>query len=140
MRTFKKLLPKEYNKTGTIIKLSNTFKYRTKFNLNGVQVNMSCGYNVVNKCRWIILTSSSGEVLLNQTFLKSGRRCELTLKAQQLNLDYYVALVKKDRTKVTPNDYDYINWASDFDLYFYGRDYSVTEQLENNLVSFLVKG
>lgn len=140
MREFKTLSPKEYGKTGTKISLSNTFKYRTKFNLSGVQVSMSCGYNVINKHRWIILTSSFGETLLSQTFLKIGKRCELTPKAQQENLDYYVTLVKKDKAKVIPDNYDYINWATDFDLYFYGRDYSITEQLENNLVSFLVKG
>lgn len=102
------------------VSLSDNVKYRTSFNLAGVQITMRCGYNSRNKSRWIILLDREGRVLLPQTFLKSGRRCELGFISNQHNLHYYVTLRPRDGTKNYSQDHDYLRWANDFTLCFVG--------------------
>jgi hypothetical protein len=96
------------------------------------------GYNTRNKKRWIIITNNSGEPLLSQTFLKYGKRCELNSLAKQYDLDYYVTLKNKDVSKVYPKDYDYLNWAKDFDICFVGYEESLSERLRINERKFFV--
>lgn len=120
------------------VSLHDTPHYRTKFNLASVQVIMLCGYNTRNKMRWIILTDAEGDPLLTQTFIKYGKRCELNFVANQHDLNYYVTLKAKDKTKKFTEGYDYLNWSKDFDICFVGYEYSLVERLDSNLRKVLV--
>ena len=99
---------------------------------------MRCGYNTRNKQRWITLTDRSGNVLLSQTFLQHKKECELNFNSNEYNLDYFVTLVLKDESKVIPDNYDYINWANDFNLYFIGHEHDISERIKSNLTIVLV--
>lgn len=120
------------------VTLSNSYNYTTKYNLQGVQVTMRCGYNTRNKSRWIILMDKNGDLLLSQTFIKYGKRCELNFNSNEKNLNYYVTLKVKDVNKKFADDYDYLGWAKDFDLCFVGYEYSIEERLESNIRNNLV--
>lgn len=120
------------------VTLSNAFNYSTKFNFQSTQISMVCGYNPRNKSRWIALTDLKGNILLSQTFLKVGKRCELNFTANQYDLNYYVTLKPKIPSKAFPPDYDYSNWANDFDLCFVGYAYSLVERMEINGRKLLV--
>lgn len=114
------------------ITLSNIPNYNTKFNLQSTRIYMQCGYNYRNKSRWIVLTDDSGSVLLSQTFLKFNKRCELNFESEMLDLDYYVTLKPKKVSFNITEDYDYLNWANDFDICFVGHAYSLTERMDAN--------
>ena len=118
--------------------LNNETQYVTNFTLQGVQVVMRCGYNSRNKQRWIIITDKSGSVLLPQTFLKYDKTCELNFNANEYNLSYFVTLLAKDNTKSFSSDYDYLNWANDFNLYFIGFAQDINERMKSNLNIVLV--
>ena len=110
--------------------LSNRGKYITTFFVEGLRVTMRCGYNTRNKMRWIILLDDDGGVILPQTFVKYGKRCELGFLADQNNLHYYVTLKKKDPYKPLPTNYDYLNWESDFLLCFIGYPKSIEKEYQ----------
>lgn len=132
--TLKRDLETQYIK----VNVSNVLNYNSKFSFSGVTFNISCGYNSRNLKRWIILTSDNGDVLLPQTFLKYGRRCELNFMSELYNLKYYVTLRPKDATKLFSDDYDYREWQKDFDLCFVGIPYSVKERLDIGIRRYLV--
>lgn len=119
------------------VKLSNIPNYHTTFNLNGNTIFMTVTYNTRSNSREIILETLSSEVILSQTTVRYGRRCELNFNATQNGLDYYVTLKPKDITKVFDNTYDYINWADDFVMCFVGWDYSFTLRAEQNKRTYL---
>lgn len=119
------------------VNLSNRSKYITNYFVKGVRVTMRCGYNTRNKLRWIILLDSDGEVLLPQTFIKFGKRCELGFLSNQYNLNFYVTLRAKDPTK-TFDDYDYLSWSKDFDLCFVGYDYDLKVNKDLQVRKYLV--
>lgn len=128
----------DINKRYIKLSLSNTPHYTTKISIGGVLINMQCGYNTRNKSRWIILTNRNNETLLPQTFLKSKKRCELNFLSNQYDLDYFITLSQIDKSKVFTDDYDYLYWAKDFELFFVGRPYETTEKLDRNLRKLLV--
>jgi len=138
MQGFDYELQKDLTTKYVSVSLHDTPHYRTKFNLNSVQVNMLCGYNTRNKMRWITLTDANEKPLLSQTFIKYGKRCELNFLANEHDLEYYVTLKTKDTTKKFPDDYDYLNWSKDFEIYFVGYEYSMVGRLESNLRKILV--
>lgn len=113
--------------------LSNKVNYFTKFNLESTRIEMTCGYNSRSKSRWVILKNSIGEIILPQTELKYDRRVELNFYAEQSDLDFYLTLKPKNIAKIPDDNYDYINWANDFDMCFVGYEYSITERLERNI-------
>lgn len=114
------------------VSLSNSIIYTTKFNVDSTQIKMLCGYNSRNKLRWVSLTDSEGNILLNQTFLRYSKVCELGFNSNLKNLDYCVTLKRKDQTKIFSNGYDYLNWNNDFELLFLGRPYELSLRLESN--------
>jgi hypothetical protein len=105
-------------------------------------MKLTCAYNSLNKQRWISIADSYGNVLLPQTFLKYGRRCELNFNAEMSDLSYYVTLSPKDITKVRhfTDDYDYLDWSKDFRLCFVGMSQSLIERLNDNGFIFLTSG
>lgn len=105
--------------------------YTTQFNIDSVAINMQVGYDTRKKLRWIILTSNTGVVLLKQTYIKHGRRCELNFNSNLYNLDYYVTVVPKKRGE-SLEDADYLNWKDTMNICFVGFRYELTEQLEKN--------
>lgn len=102
------------------VSLSNRGKYVTSFFIDGVRVTMRCGYNTRNKMRWIILLDDIGGIILPQTFIKQGKRCELGFLANQQDLHYYVTLSPKNPYKTFLSNYDYLFWQLDFTLCFVG--------------------
>ena len=124
------------------VSVNNETYYTSKIVVGSVQMKLTCAYNSLNKQRWISLTDSYGNVLLPQTFLKYGRRCELNFNAEMSDLAYYVTLSPKDTTKVRyfTNDYDYLNWSNDFRLCFVGMSQSLIERLNDNGFIFLTSG
>lgn len=113
--------------------VSDSPNYRSRVNILGVVLNMTCEYNTRNGLRSIILTDQNNRPLLPQTYLKKGKICEFNHLANQYNLSFSVTLRQKDKTKVIANDYDYLNWASDFDLYFIGRKQSTEDAYRINI-------
>ena len=124
------------------VSVNNESYYTSTIVVGSVQMKLTCAYNSLNKQRWISLTDSYGNVLLPQTFLKYGRRCELNFNAEMSDLAYYVTLSPKDTTKVRhfTNDYDYLNWSNDFRLCFVGMSQSLIERLNDNGFIFLTSG
>lgn len=116
----------------TTVSLSDELNYNTKFVVGNTRIQMYCGYNSRNKTRWITLRNGFNEIILNQTFVKFGRRVELNFYAEDSDLDYYVTLKPIDETKQFDESYDYRNWSSDFELCFVGFEYSIRRRLENN--------
>jgi hypothetical protein len=99
----------------------------------GVPLALTCGYNTRDGSRWIMITDSKGDPLLTQTVLKKSRYCELNFLSNRYDLSFSVTIKPKDKTKVFSNDYDYLNWAEDFDLFFAGTSLKVIQDLEVNL-------
>lgn len=124
------------------VSVNNESYYTSTVVVGSVQMKLTCAYNSLNKQRWISLTDSYGNVLLPQTFLKYGRRCELNFNAEMSDLSYYVTLSPKDITKVRyfTDDYDYSDWSKDFRLCFVGMPQSLIERLNGNGFIFLTSG
>ena len=124
------------------VSVNNDSYYTSTIVVGSVQMRLTCAYNSLNKQRWISLTDSYGNVLLPQTFLKYGRRCELNFNAEMSDLSYYVTLSPKDITKVRhfTDDYDYLDWSKDFRLCFVGMSQSLIERLNDNGFIFLTSG
>ena len=124
------------------VSVNNDSYYTSTIVVGSVQMKLTCAYNSLNKQRWISLTDSYGNVLLPQTFLKYGRRCELNFNAEMSDLSYYVTLSPKDITKVRyfTDDYDYLDWSKDFRLCFVGMSQSLIERLNDNGFIFLTSG
>lgn len=126
----------------TYISLNDNNYYTSTIVVGSVQMKLTCAYNSLNKQRWVSLTDSYGNVLLPQTFLKYGRRCELNFNAEMSDLSYYVTLSPKDTTKVRyfTDDYDYLDWSKDFRLCFVGMSQSLIDRLNDNGFIFLTSG
>lgn len=124
------------------VSVNNESYYTSTIVVGSVQMKLTCAYNSLNKQRWVSLTDSYGNVLLPQTFLKYGRRCELNFNAEMSDLSYYVTLSPKDITKVRyfTDDYDYLDWSRDFRLCFVGMSQSLIERLNDNGFIFLTSG
>ena len=124
------------------VSINNETYYTSNIVVGSVQMKLICAYNSLNKQRWISLTDSYGNVLLPQTFLKYGRRCELNFNAEMNDLSYYVTLSPKDITKVRyfTDDYDYLDWSKDFRLCFVGMSQSLIERLDDNGYIALTSG
>lgn len=124
------------------VSVNNDSYYTSTIVVGSVQMKLTCAYNNLNKQRWISITDSYGNVLLPQTFLKYGRRCELNFNAEMSNLAYYVTLSPKDITNVRhfTDDYDYLDWSNDFRLCFVGMSQSLIERLNDNGFIFLTSG
>lgn len=124
------------------VSVNNDSYYTSTIVVGSVQMKLTCAYNSLNKQRWISITDSYGNVLLPQTFLKYGRRCELNFNAEMSDLAYYVTLSPKDTTKVRyfTDDYDYLDWSNDFRLCFVGMSQSLIERLNDNGFIFLTSG
>ena len=124
------------------VSVNNDSYYTSNIVVGSVQMKLTCAYNNLNKQRWISITDSYGNVLLPQTFLKYGRRCELNFNAEMSNLAYYVTLSPKDITNVRhfTDDYDYLDWSNDFRLCFVGMSQSLIERLNDNGFIFLTSG
>lgn len=138
MRTFDSKLQYELNNKYVTLTLSNKSNYTTSFVLQGVQVNMLCGYNSRNRLRWIVLKDSDGYIMLSQTFLKFGKRCELNFTANLNNLNYYVTLKPKVSGSSFSDSYKYLNWATDFEICFVGYAQSLQDRLDSNKTIVLV--
>ena len=137
MNIFDKSLQRDFETKMFYVELSNNTRYRTKFNIESVQISMSCGYNTRSKTRWIVLTDRNVETLLSQTFLKSKQICELNFYANVVGLRYSLALIPKVGNKDF-KEYNYINWADDFSLAFSGHSTELEERLQNNILYNLV--
>lgn len=114
------------------VTLSDRPYYTTTFNLQNVQLKLNCGYNTRNKMRWVTITDRNGFIILSQTFLKYGKRCELNFLSNEYDLSYYLTLKPKNVTIKYDETYDYLNWAADFDMCFVGYSYSLVERLDRN--------
>lgn len=122
----------DYFATAITTTLSNKPQYTTKISIMNKPFNLRCGYNTRNGLRWITIEDLNSKPVLSQTFMKNKKRCELNFLAERYNLDFYVTLKAKDRSKVFPEDYDYLNWADDFDLYFVGRTQEIRNRMRVN--------
>ena len=142
MRKFDYNLVNELITKYIYVSVNNESYYTSTVVVGSVQMKLTCAYNSLNKQRWISLTDSYGNVLLPQTFLKYGRRCELNFNAEMSDLSYYVTLSPKDITKVRhfTDDYDYLDWSKDFRLCFVGMSQSLIERLNDNGFIFLTSG
>jgi len=108
---------------------SNIPQYTTKISIMNKPFTLKCGYNTRNKLRWISIVDKNNKPILTQTFLKYGKQCEFNFLAERYNLSFFVTLKPKVRTKEFVKDYDYLNWADDFDLYFVGRSQELEERM-----------
>ena len=120
--------------------LSNRYEYNTTFNVMNTPINMRCGYNIRNKKRWVILTDNYDYIILTQTFISEGRKCELNFNANQSNISGYLTLVKKDNSNRIPTNYDYANWANDFEILFVTNTQEKEHEWDKNYLSVMVGG
>lgn len=116
----------EYN-----VSLSDDLYYTTECIVNDVRLFLTIGYSSRNKQRWLIIENSAGDVLLTQTFLSHGRRCNLNGVAEINNLSYYVTL-KSLTNKTDYSDFDYEVWGDEFTLCFVGQGYDQVLLLKEN--------
>lgn len=133
----------KYGFNHTTFSVSNDIRYNTRVSLDSARLIITCGYNNRTKLRWINIETVSGDVLLRNTPLKFGRRCELLPIARDYNLNYYVTLkAKKPLANNTSSfeGYDYLNWSKDFDLCFVGMPYSSILESENGYLNLMVGG
>lgn len=114
------------------IPVSNIPHYKSRINILQRGLNLTCGYNTRNKMRWIIISDLNNTPLLTQTFLKHKKICQFNFNANQQGLSFTVTLRPKSESKEIPEDYDYLNWADDFDLYFLGRLQTTEEKFSIN--------
>lgn len=122
------------------LSLDNKPHYTTRVSLLNKPFNIQCSYNTRNKLRWVIITDLNNNPVLSQTFVKNKKQCELNHLSNRYGLNFYVTLKQKDKSKIIPNDYDYLDWANDFDLYFVGRSQDTQNRLLANLREVLVGG
>lgn len=130
-------LSEEFKIEYVSVKLNDASNYHTTFKVNGVTLFMRVNYNTRNKERSIILETLNSEVVLSQTFVTYGRRCELNFNGFNNSLDYYITLKPIDQTKIFDDSYDYINWSKDFELCFVGWDSSYTNRADSNVRVYL---
>jgi hypothetical protein len=112
--------------------LSDVAHYTTKTTILGKSINIRCSYNSRNKLRWITITDSNNMPLLTQTFLKNKKQCEFNFLANIYDLSFYVTLKQKDKNKIIPENYDYLNWSSYFDMFFVGCSQNLKDRLRVN--------
>ena len=113
--------------------VSNKPDYSSQIGILGRQFTLTCGYNTRNKLRWISIKDTNGQPVLPQTFLKNDKLCQLNFLANRYGLSFSVTLKPKSKTKEVVVNYDYLNWSSDFDLYFIGRLQSTEDAMQVNL-------
>ena len=138
MSEFDVSVPDDVVTNYTSVALRNTYNYYTTFRLGSTTILMNVRYNPRNKRREISLETVDGDVLLTNTFLSYGRRCELNFNAQLNGLDYYVTLKPKNESQTFDSSFDYVDWADYFTLCFVGFDYSLTERMLRNYRIILV--
>lgn len=113
--------------------VSNKPNYTSQISILGRQFTLTCGYNTRNKLRWISVEDTNGQPVLSQTFLKNGKLCQLNFLANRYGLSFSVTLKPKSSTTTIADDYDYLEWSNDFDLYFVGRLQTTEEDMRVNL-------
>lgn len=113
--------------------VSDKPNYTSQISILGRQFTLTCGYNTRNKLRWITVEDVNGKPVLVQTFLKKGKLCQLNFLANRYGLSFSVTLKPKSDTTIIPDNYDYLKWSKDFDLYFVGRLQSTEEDMIVNL-------
>lgn len=113
--------------------VSDKPNYTSQISILGRQFTLTCGYNTRNKLRWITIEDANGKPVLVQTFLKKGKLCQLNFLANRYGLSFSVTLKPKSDTTIVPDNYDYLEWSKDFDLYFVGRLQSTEEDMRVNL-------
>ena len=118
--------------------LENKPHYNMKTTIFGKSLNIKCGYNGRNGLRWIMITDDNNLPLLSQTFLKNKKQCQLNFLSNIYNLSFYVTLKLKDISKNIPEDYDYLEWEDDFDLFFVGCTQDLKDRLRINARSAYV--
>lgn len=122
------------------VSVSDKPNYITNISILNRPLIVKVGYNTRNKLRWITVTDQSNRPLLTQTFLKHKKICQFNFTANRHGLNFSVTLRQKDTTKEIPSDYDYLNWSSDFDLYFLGRTQDTENRLKANWRKVYVGG
>lgn len=115
------------------ISVSDKPNYNTKITLLGRQFNLTCGYSTRNKLRWVAIKDLDNRPVLTQTFMKNGKLCQLNFLSNRYGINFSVTLKPKSKIAIIPDNYDYLNWSSDFDLYFVGRLQSTEEDMKVNL-------
>ena len=106
-------------------------EYTTTIGLNSLQVRARIGYNIVNKKRWIILETLSGDLLLKQTMLSKNRRIFPNANAKILGYDFYLVLIPYKQNETST---DYLNWSDTYNLTFIINDYELTDIIEKDIV------
>lgn len=114
------------------VPVSDKIHYVSKIDILQRPLNLICGYNTRNKMRWIMITDQGNKPILTQTFLKNKKICEFNFNANRKGLSFTVTLKPKSKDIVIPDDYDYLNWSKDFDLYFLGRLQTTEEKFKIN--------
>lgn len=122
------------------ISVSDKPNYTSNINILGQPLKLICGYNTRNKSRWLVITDQNNRPLLTQTFLKQNKISDFNFTANRLGLSFTVTLKPKSKESTIPDDYDYLNWSKDFDLYFLGRLQSTEDQfLVNRRIVYVGK-
>lgn len=122
------------------ISVSDKPNYTSNINILGQPLKLICGYSTRNKSRWLVITDQNNRPLLTQTFLKQNKISDFNFIANRLGLSFTVTLKPKSKESTIPDDYDYLNWSKDFDLYFLGRLQSTEDKfLVNRRIVYVGK-
>lgn len=122
----------------TKVSVDNNRNYTTRVILGNNHISIICGYNTFTKKRWVMISDDRGEVLLPQTFLLYGRRCELNFNAEINDLHYYLTLKPINKKNQDYSNYDYEYWSNDFVMCFVGYEQHFEEILHDNYTLYLV--
>lgn len=114
------------------ITVSDKPHYTSNINILGQPLKLICGYNSRSKSRWLVITDLNNRPLLTQTFLRQNKISDFNFTANRLGISFTVALKPKSKEIAISDDYDYLNWSRDFDLYFLGRLQSTEDKFELN--------
>lgn len=103
----------DYNFYQVDVSLKDYPNYTTSFNVLGLTIVATFGYNTRMKKRWVRLETPSGELLLSNTFLNVGHRILPSVNMRLLGYNFYITL-----NEISSGDM--LQWSNNYKLTFVG--------------------
>lgn len=122
----------DYNFYQVDVDLRNFPNYTTNFNVLGLTVVATFGYNTRMKSRWVRLETPAGELLLPNTFLSVGHRILPSVNMKLLGYDFYITL-----NEVSTGG-DVLYWKDNYKLTFVGTYQDNIEDYHQEVLDALI--
>jgi len=118
----------DFNVYYTRVIPNNTLEYKTYFNLSGIVIIATIGYNSRVKKRWISLRTNGDVPILKKTFLIPQARIYPNINMHLLGYDYYLTLEPVDPNNISD---DFFNWKDKFYITFVGAATEIQDDIDN---------